>query len=286
MTTIGGQSYYSSLHACFIGVTAFCCVFLRSDLAFGRVYFLPGDAFFHIEIDDAAVKALSEWKQGPMMMWYGPPASSAPALGISAGFVKCELNGCDADLVDRLIRIQNTVREQVGKRLGKRQKDNAQRDSVHCFIYDAKFEYRRFRLGLKYSERWKSSFKIDAFMSKGREARLSSLYKPFDESPEMIVEDWFNHDQCPQIPVTLPPDVEWELLGRPLKEAVGIDVDNVYFVVVAKSELARVIRRRKGAWFYEVSKVGQWIVRFDGEKWIRDELSEGKIIENADELPK
>jgi hypothetical protein len=135
-------------------------------------------------------------------------------------------------------------------------------------MYATSFDYRKFWIGMKYSDRWRGEFTAVTLVGE-RDVRYTSVYAPFDQSAEAIAEDWFNCGRDVILPATVPPNCDWGKIGWPLPASITIDAREIFFVVVSAPQLNGVMRRQQGAYFFEASKDGRWLVTWDKDKWER-----------------
>ena len=225
----------------------FACLFLlfTGGISEARIFFYPGDAFFHSIVTAESRLQLARWRAGPVRLRYEPPASPPVALGAHLGFAFIDINGWNTDLNGRLVSgfrmcdADDVVDEQPSK--------------IHFFIYGDDFDCRRFRIGLKYNESWMDPVENGISPDTKSQIAVDGMYSPFCKSKEMIVEDWLHAKDVGSLDATLPQAVKWKQLGKYIDAPVTINADKCRFRLVKESELQRVIKRKSGARFVEIS---------------------------------
>jgi hypothetical protein len=226
-----------------------------------RVFFYPGDAFFHAVITREDPTQITDWANGPLKLRYEPPISSPPSLGAHLGFPSANVNHWSVTLSTNL---------KSGFSLCELDKPKESEPAkVHLFIYNQDFDPKKFHIGLKYNESWNEPVENGVFPSIGASDPIvfESMYAPFSSSKKMIVEDWLHSRTVDPLAAELPTDVKWKQVGKLMTEPVSIDAEKCVFILVNDDLLERVIQRKAKARFVRVSRTEATLFKWQNGGW-------------------
>lgn len=239
-----------------------CLSFLLTNgMLEARVFFYPGDAFFHAAISSEGQVEITNWTGGPIKLRYEPPVSSPPSLGAHLGFPSAEINHWSGALSASL---------KAGFSLCDLDKPkDSEPSKIHLFVYNQDFDPKKFHIGLKYNESWNEPVENDIFPSFGGSDPIAteSMYTPFSSSKKMIVEDWLHSRTVDPLAAELPADVNWKRIGKLVTESISIDAEKCVFILINDILLERVIQRKAKARFVKVSKTEARLFEWNNGGW-------------------
>lgn len=159
-------------------------------------YFIPGDAFFYFEVDQAEWKALQKGEF--TVADYDRPEEMGFTFCGYAGFKKLDLSALTPEHRDRLIKAIALMKESYPTKIveidhGKAEFllspsgiEKKETNKIRVFVYNASHDFLRNRIALKYNESWaetgvKMGFDRDHFR-----------FDFFVPTPQGMAESWRN----------------------------------------------------------------------------------------------
>ena len=174
-------------------------------------YFMPGDAFFHTLLTEAVIKDMAVVSH-PEFTYHRPEFLPRMFCGY-AGFQKLEFTNMPQTMRDNLTKVYRELRDAHPLKLEVKEEVVVKGDvelktgkklyreinGFNMFFYNADFDRRKHRLGLKYNEQW-----ADQFAAFGHD-RKHAIYEVFVRDPEAIMLDWREGKSVSPLNVELPP---------------------------------------------------------------------------------
>ncbi len=199
-------------------------------------YFIPGDAFFYVEIEK------SEWedfKSGKLStLDYDRPDHLPFMLCGYAGYQKLDIANLPKEYRAGLVQAVEAMKENYptkiieidhgqpkffGSPSGIEKKEI---NKIRIFVYNKAFDFAKFRVGLKYNESWpesaialghqKDHFQFDFFVN----------------TPKGITESWRMGCEVSPLDVDLPPAAKGFI-----KTPIKLDADKIKFLVAPPKSL-------------------------------------------------
>jgi len=164
-------------------VTFFC-----SPVFAHNTRFLPGDAYFYARVDLESARALAD-SETPILQ-YGSHRNGGAGCGY-IGYHELEFTGMSADTKTAIVDAYRQFRDEI-------ESDADLLIQMSVFIYSAKYDWRKFGLGLQYNENW-----VDesvAFGAPRDHVRLES----FVEEPTSIIRNWRDSTLVDPLPTENP----------------------------------------------------------------------------------
>ena len=192
-------------------------------------YFIPGDAFFYFEIDQAEWKA---FKAGKQSIWkYDRPEHLSFTFCGYAGYENLDLGDLPDDFRKRFIESVDTMKKSFPTKIEEREvpngfapglieKEQFELNKIRIFVFNKDFDFSRHRIGLKYNESWP-----DFAVKKGYE-REHFRYDFFIATPQAIVESWRMGSEVPALQIEFPEDDKGYV-----KKPIKFDADKFQLLV-------------------------------------------------------
>ena len=233
-------------------------------------FFVPGDAYFNTSIEQMTTG------NGAIHCVYERIPHRKGLVGF-AGFRELDIVGDPEDLhnlMDELAAVESSVRlsrsrEYVETTDGEMVLVNP----VRVLVYNREYDYRGTPLCLKFNENW---HRLAEVMGDTSGRAIAREYASLVSNSELVTTDWRLAGEVRGLDVSIPSEVMWWRLGRPLTEKVSISIDKCVFIVLADGTEDAVALRKKHADFYTVDIAGsrRWY-------WMRRRLWFGpKLIED------
>ena len=261
-----------------------------------RLGFVPGDAFFPVEIEDTLsfLNTISDFtgqldsgdpKPVGLELDCQFPDSLAPEQ-YKFGFSRIRVLNVtweDADILDALANFTIFEQEQMDLDEGRSPWRGYKQDSsaYSIIIVNKNFDFDLARPYVRYNEDWNeeqpnfwpgdrkfieptdppSPFFVDDL----RDRLWPRFYQPHVISAEAVLEDWVNGPKVPPLKVQLPKTLTREKMGeRKVSEPVEIDFREVAFVGFPTSDLRRIFTRPLNSTFYVATTEGlhryRWVL--------------------------
>lgn len=181
--------------------------------------FLPGDTFFHAVLTEADLDRIDK-EENPTFRYDRPDFMPSYLCGY-AGFSQLEYTAMPKALKQHLRKAYRDLREFHPKRIEITKSEDPPQEvqteinGFNLLFYNKDFNLKRFRLGLKYNEKWLED--ITAFGHDRRHVQ----FEFFVDKPKAIMEDWRDGSLVPPLKAKLP-QASPKALSTPIK--VGGDV--------------------------------------------------------------
>jgi len=205
-------------------VIALCATLLVSLTAWPvyatNISFMPGDAFFHAEID---LKDLVETfaQAGRFELSYVPPKTAVGNLGGYIGMQYLE--------VDNVSRPSEEKLADALQRAGIVSYGLDRRQPISVMVYNRDFDLSRNRIFMKYNENWRGPVGLSPIQD---QFRMSIQYEPFLKTYEAVVHDWGRSEVVPGLAVEVDEAVAGELRDKPKKIAGKISTDKTTILLI------------------------------------------------------
>lgn len=227
-------------------------------------FFMPGDAFFHSVLTSNLLDEIDR-SEHPVFTYDRPDFLPFMLCGYT-GFHKLQYNGMPASMKKNLRQVYDEIRESTPKRIeitketttratddgdiktptGRELQTEINGPAV--LFYNHSFDMARFRLALKYNERW-----ADDFVEFGH-SRDHAVLESFVPIPEAIAEDWRDGNLVDSLKAKLPP-ISVKSLNTP------IEVDSDVVAVIASKADFKFLYHGSG---YSWRKPSVYLVTADG----------------------
>lgn len=200
-------------------------------------YFIPGDAFFYFEVDQAEWKALQTGKLS--VMKYDRPEELSFSFCGYAGYENLDLANLPDEYRTRLVEAIATMKKKYpskiveidhgapgffGEPSGIEKKEV---NKIRIFVCNKSFDCGKHRIALKYNESWPEAGVALGF------PRDHFQYDFFVASPQAIVESWRMGAEVPPLSVQFPNSDRGYV-----KEPMKIDPAKVKFLVCPPEPLS------------------------------------------------
>jgi hypothetical protein len=228
-------------------------------------YFMPGDAFFHSALTSKLLDEIDH-SEHPVFTYNRPDFLPRMMCG-NVGFYKLQYNNMPASMKKNLRQVYDEIREFTPKRIEITKKSTTrvtddgdfeiltggelqtELNGPTMLFYNHSFDMLRFRLALKYNERWADDFA--EFGPARNHARLES----FVPIPEAIAEDWRDGNFVAPLKANLPPILPKKNNSTPIE--VGSDV---VAVITSKADFEFLYHGSELAW----GELSVYLVTADG----------------------
>lgn len=197
-------------------------------------YFIPGDAFFHFEIDQAEWKELEGGRLS--ILSYDRPEELTSTLGGKVGYQNLDIANLPEKYRARFVAAVRRMKEKYPTKIVEIDHGDAkfllcpsgverkEVNKIRVFVYNRSFDLSRFRFGLKYNETWPDA---GAALGVPKEHFWYDFFVP-----QGIGESWRMGSEVSPLAVQLPDDRR----GR-VTEPMRIDPSEIKFVICPPTPL-------------------------------------------------
>ncbi|MEW4490046.1 hypothetical protein AB1L42_18325 [Thalassoglobus sp. JC818] len=203
-----------------------------------ELLFLPGDSFFCTELTSAK---LSEWRNGERMtMTYKQPWSERGLNGY-AGFRQLEITGDFTLLLERIEREYSLLRKGIPKTVEISIDENGNEvlkeiNGFTLLLYNKHFAFSHYHIGVTYNEDW-NAYSKKLKKSDRRPGSILREHQSFVRTYDAAIEDWKHAKDVEPLAVSVPDDIDWWILGRPIETPVKVDADDIVVVVLIRCSM-------------------------------------------------
>jgi hypothetical protein len=186
-------------HVLFASLLAFCTVQAASA---NNNLFLPGDAFFPVELTADSLKSLEVDSDEKRAFDYSSFGAYDGAFCGYAGYSRAQIPSVDGPFIGNLQAAYNEIRKFENKELVEvvinGRKQLRETNGARALIYPESFDFPRFKIGLQYNEGW-----VEEAVKFGHDIDHLRLCE-FVKRRDAVVESWRDSKRVGSFSITLP----------------------------------------------------------------------------------